>query len=76
MKTNATRCDLCHAMVEVSGNISEKAVHATFLLNEKGRDITITVFRGRLYLAAFLCVLGKKCIHGSEHTAASTVCII
>ena len=43
MKTNATRCDLCHAMVEVSGNISEKVVHATFLLNEKGRDITMTV---------------------------------
>ena len=43
MKTNVTRCDLCHAMVEVPGNISEKVVHATFLLNEKGRDITMTV---------------------------------
>lgn len=43
MKVGVTRCDLCHTPVAVAGNISEKTVHATFLLNDKGRDITMTV---------------------------------
>lgn len=42
MKRGITRCDMCHAEVEIPGNISEKTIQANLSTGEE-KDLILTV---------------------------------